>query len=367
MREYLQIHAESIALGTVFLLGVISVAVFTVAVVSRWRINIHEEKKSKIREELSSKMIRYVSGDLDYSDFISGLKDKMVFPIILGLTIELDKSVEGEEESRLKKLLNLPEIRNYYADRFHSHNPLEKAKACLYMARKDVIKKLDIPKIMNMTADEHPMLAYSACLAILNHGEDWQIKKAIRHVLNNRGLSNQALNDIFVAFRDRDERGNSAEAEFFMELIRSGNYRAERIALMIRTLGELGYYESAEFLLNEFFTIPAEEYNTEILIALIDTLAQFGMVRILDRLRSDFIKSEFSDVRLSVAKALGILHEEKNIPFLKWLMADKGYYVRFYAAKSLSKYSGVSLKEVVVPSMSREELDEMIGEIESVR
>ncbi|PWN05610.1 HEAT repeat domain-containing protein [Rhodohalobacter mucosus] len=366
MKEILQIHSDTIVLGVVLFLGLLSAVVFAGAVYSRWRINKYENRKVNIRRELSDRLIRYVSGDLNFSGFTSGLSGNMEFPILLELAGELDKSLEGDEESRLKKLLNLPEIRSYYAERFHSPNPLEKAKACLYMARKDVIKKFDLPRIMKLTADEHPMLAYSACLAILKHGNDEQAATAIRNALKNRGLSNQALNDIFVALRERSEQESTSEAEFLMELIHSGCYNQDRRALMIRTLGELGYYESADFLLNEFYALPEKGFNAGVLISLIETLAQFGMTQILDRLRSDFILSDNSDVRLAVARAMENLREEENIPFLKWLMADKGYYVRYYAAKSLSGYSGVDLKDVPVPTMSSEELEEMIGEIETV-
>jgi hypothetical protein len=363
--DYLNTHAEQIVLNVVVFLAIFSLLVFAGAIISRWILNISMNKKTRIRNNLSGLVIRYVSDDITFEELKSKLSTKSDYAILLQISNELDKSLEGEEEERLKRLMNLKPIRSYFEERFYSKNPLEKAKACLYYSRKTNIKQSLIPLILNQTETEHPMLAYAACMAIISHGTIDQKKTAIENLLFNTGLSNQALNDIFAAFQNHSSDDNSAEAQILMDLIERGSFTDHRSALMIRTLGELGYYQSADFLLNLFTTLPEKDYDREMTVALIDVLAQFGMAEIIDRLHKQFVESKQSEVRKSVAKALGVFCKKESIPFLKWLLVDQDFYVRFHAAKSLSKYPEIDLRKMNIPTMDDQEYDELLGEIEA--
>jgi hypothetical protein len=354
-------------LAVVVVLAAISLVVFFGAIYSRFIINIAEQKKNQIREELSGLVIQYVSNDLSFDELKKQIRSKREFAILLEISNELDKSVEGEEELRLKRLMNLPEIRSYFTGRFKSPNPLERAKACLYYSRKTEIKESLIPEMLRLTAHPHPMLAYAAAMAVINHGKTAQKRFAIENLLLNEGLSNQALNDVFAEFQKKSSDDREAESVLLMELIDKRAYNNSRTALMIRTLGELGFYESAGFLLEEFKEIPSGEYNPEIVIALIDVLSQFGMEEIYERVTDEFMKSKFSEVREAAAKALGVFRREESIAFLKWLLTDKDFYVRFYAAKSLSLFEKVDLRKLKVPNMKEDELNELIGEVEAAK
>jgi hypothetical protein len=365
--DYLNTHAEAIMLVVVAILALISLLVFFGAIYSRWIINISEQKREKIREELLEKVIRYVSNDLTFEEMKKNIDSKTEFAILMEISNELDKNLEGEEEARLKRLMNLPEIRRYYARRFRSSNPLERAKACLYYSRKRDVKESLVPKMMRLTASDHPMLAYAAAMAVINHGRIGQKKVAIENLLLNKGLSNQALNDVFAEFQLKSTDEREAEAKLLMELIDKRFYSNHRTALMIRTLGELGFFESAGFLLNEFQKIPSGDYDPEIAVSLIDVLSQFGMEEIYERITSEFMKSDYSEVRKAIAKALAHFKREESVTFLKWMLADKDFYVRFHAAKSLSQFDHVDLKKLKVPTMDKDELSELIGEVESAR
>jgi hypothetical protein len=365
--DYLNTYAEDIVLIVILVLGLFSLIVFIGAIYSRWMLKLSEKRKEKIRQELSEKVIQYACGDISFQTLTRSLSTKTDYAILLKISNELDKTFEGDEEARLKRLMNLPKIRSFFLDRFESGNPLEKAKACLYFSKKTDIKKINIPKILKLTGAEHPMLAYAAGMAIINHGNIDEKAIAIRNLLLNEGLSNQALNDVFAEYQKSSTDDREAESKLLIDLIDKREYSDERTALMIRTIGELGFFEGAGFLLQEFRELPEEGYSPIITVALIDVLALFGMEEILDHLTTKFISSEYSEVRESVAKALGVFSREDSIPFLKWLVTDIDFYVRFYAAKSLSAYSTLNLRTIRIPNMDKEEFDELLGEVEASR
>lgn len=367
MIDYLNTHAEDIILIVVIFLTLFSMIVFVGAIYSRWMLQLSEKKKKKIREDLSELVIKYTLGDVTFDVLKRNLSTKTDYSILLQISNELEKSLEGDEAMRLKRIINIPQIRNYFISRFESGNPLEQAKACLYFSRKTRIKQTFLPLIENHTASEHPMLAYAACMALINHGDVEQKKNGIRNLLSNKGLSNQALNDVFSEFQQKSSDDREAESKLLMKLIDEREYSDDRTALMIHTLGELGFFESAGFLLNEFLEIPDKDYSPDVIVAFINVLSSFGMEEILDRLYLDFISSEFSEVREAIAKALGVFTKKESIPYLKWLLVDPDFYVRFYAAKSLSLYPEIDLRKLSVPTIEQAELNELIGEVESIR
>jgi hypothetical protein len=363
--DYLNTHAEQVVLIVVIFLAIFSLIVFVGAIYSRWVLNLKDKKEKKIRERLSDLVIQYVSGDLTFENLKGELSTDSDYSILMQISNQLEKNLEGEEELRLKRLLNLPPIRSFFIDRFETKDPLERAKACLYFSRQNKIKKSILPKVMSYTASTYPMLAYSSCMAIIVHGSTRQKREAIHNLLINEGVSDQALNDIFKEFQLQSSEDGEVESHLLMRFIAEKAYGDKRTALLIRTLAELNFYQSAEFLLNEFNNLREGHYSPVIATALIDVLAQFGMSEILDDLHTIYTSSEHRDVRESTAKALGFFTDPVSKPILKWLMLDRDFYVRFYAAKSLSNYPDVQLSELDLPGMQSDEYSELLGEVET--
>ncbi|PKD43509.1 HEAT repeat domain-containing protein [Rhodohalobacter barkolensis] len=363
--DFLNTHAERIVLLVVIVLAIFSLMVFIGAIYSRWRLNLREKREKQIRDKLSNLVIRYVSGDLKFEELKSKLSTETDYSILMQLTNELDKALEGEEEKRLKRLLNLPPIRSFFVDRFETNDPLEQAKACLYFSRQSKIKKSILPKLLAHTSSKYPMLAYSACMAVVIHGSADQIEKAIHNLLINEGISDQALNDIFKEFQAQSSEDSKVESQLLMDFIDDKSYSDKRTSLLIRTLGELHFYESAGLLLKEFLNLDESHYSPEIACALIDVLSGFGMDEILEDLHTVYSVSENREVRESAARALGAFTDPVSKPILKWMMLDPDFYVRFYAAKSLSNYPDIQLGELNLPGSDSEDYRELLGEIES--
>lgn len=363
MIDYLNTHAEAIILVVVFILAAVSIIVFVGAIFSRWMLKLAEEKRRSVRERLSPLVIQYISGDLDFEQFTSELHTDTDYIILLKIANELDKDLEGEEEVRLKRLLNLKPIREFFISEFDSRKPLDAARACIYFAKQSNIKDSTLKKLISNSGSKYPMLAYSSAMAVIVHGNHKDKETVIRNLLQNDGLSNQALNDVFAEYQLRSSEDRKAESELLMKLISENIYKPERTALMIRTLGELSFYDSADFLVEQFQKLPEKGYHPAIASALIDVLTMFGMEEIIDRLHLDFVNSKFMEVRESVAKALGFFVKKESVPYLKWLLNDPDFYVRFYAAKSLHAYENIDLSTLNVFNISEEDWNELVGEI----
>lgn len=363
MIDYLNTHAEAIILIVVILLAAISLIVFIGAVYSRLMMKLAEKKRRDVREKLSPLVIRYISGDLDFDELTAYLHTETDYIILLKISNELDKDLEGEEEEKLKRLLNLKPIRDFFISEFDSRDPLDVSRACIYFAKQSNIKDTTLKKLVLNSGSHFPMLAYSSAMAVIVHGSQKEKEIVIRNLLKNEGLSNQALNDVFAEYQLRSSEDRKAESELLMNLISENRYKPERTALMIRTLGELSFYESADFLLQQFHNLPEKGYHSAITSALIDVLTMFGMEEILNRLHLDFVNSKFREVRESVAKALGFFAKRESIPYLKWMLNDPDFYVRFYAAKSLHTYEEIDLTSLNVFNMSEDDWNELVGEI----
>lgn len=290
--------------------------------------------------------------------------------ILLSIINELSPSISGTERERLQLLLSLPTIENYFLGQFNSKKQLDKAKACLYLSR---IKSIDsnlFPTLLEYSAEEYSILSYASCMTIIVHGNDEQKRLALKNQLLNENLSDQALNDLFVEFQNVSEGDFSSEAKTIMDFVTEKAYSPSRNALLIRTLGELNYHESAEFLVNEFLQLPSELNEPQVAETLITYMPVFASEetesKILDRLHIDYATSDFREVREATVKALGMFGKVESEPILKWALYDQDFYVRFYAAKSLHSFPGVDLSFMKPEMMIQEDWDELVGEVNSL-
>ncbi|MCC5915447.1 MAG: HEAT repeat domain-containing protein [Balneolaceae bacterium] len=368
MIEFFTTYAERIILVVLILLILVSLVVFSGAVMSRWLLNRNIKRRERIRIYFGDLVIRYISGDLSFEKLKRQLHTVTDYIILLEVVNRLDLVLEGEEERRLKRLLNLKRIREYFTKQFENGKPLDAARACLYFSRQRKVKESLLPRIAEKTVDTVPAMAYSAGMAIMVHGNAAQKKVVIHNLMKNRGISNQAMSDLIKAFQSHTTDDRVAEGELLMDLIAARSYSPERTALMIRALGELGFYESAGFLLNEFEELDADDHDWLITEALIDVLTAFGMHEIQSKVRECFVASSYNIVRRASARALGVFPEKMNVHHLEWLLADSDFYVRFDAAKSLIDGHGIDPDELNVVALSEREWKELKGEImESIK
>ncbi len=370
MIDYLNSHAETIITIVVIVLAAISMVVFLGAIYSRWILNVIGKKRRGIKKELSEYVVQYACGDLAFEVVEKRLKTSADRQILLTIINELTPSISGAEREKLQLLLGLPAIKKYFMGQFRSNKQLEKAKACLYLSRLKTIDSDLFPTLLEYSAEEYPILSYASSMAVIAHGDDEQKRFVLKNQLINEGLSDQALNDLFVEFQDVSEGDFSSEAKTIMSFISGNAYSPSRNALLIRTLGELNYHESAEFLVHEFLQLPSRISEPEVAETLITYMPVFASeeteLKILDRLHIDYATSEFREVREATVKALGVFGKQESIPILEWALYDHDFYVRFYAAKSLNVFPDVQLLSLKPLVMAQDDWDELLGEVNSL-
>ncbi len=370
MIDYLNSHAETIILVVVLILAIVSIIVFLGAIYSRWIMNLTKKKRRNIKEELSEYVVKYACGDLAFKELEKRLRTSTDHQILLSIINELSPSISGTERDRLQLLLELPVIEKFFMGQLKSKKQLEKAKACLYLSRLKSIDSKLFPHLLEYSAEEYSILSYASCMTIIVHGDDSQKRIALKNQLLNENLSDQALNDLFVEFQDVSGGDFTSEAKTIMGFISEKIYSHSRTALLIKTLGELNYHESAEFLVNEFLQLSSDLDEPLVAESLITYMPVFASEdtesNILERLHLVYANSEFREVREATMTALGMFGKEESIPILKWAMYDQDFYVRFYAAKSLQSFPGILLSSMKPETMIQADWDDLIGEVNSL-
>ena len=88
---------------------------------------------------------------------------------------------------------------------------------------------------------------------------------------------------------------------------------------------------------------------------------------ILNRIHTEFSVSEFSSVREACAKVMGVFMNDVSKPILMWMLYDKDFYVRYYAAKSLVQFPDVELSSIKPEDMEEKMWNELVGEVEMAK
>lgn|GEM_PF-857690 len=371
MIDYLQTHAITIMMVVVLMLAAISAMVLIGALYSRWILNVTKRNRGRKKEKLSECVIQFISGDIEVDEVRQIIHVEEDYRILLEIINDLSSKIDGPEKERIADLLEMEPIKNYYTSRFYSKNRLEQAKACLYFARQKSFHYSFLPKVLEYTAVDYPMLSYAAAMAVIVHGNEDQKRKALKNQLLNEDLSDQAINDLFVEYQNISDGELKEEVDIIMGFLKENSYSPARTALLIKTLGELNYHESAEFLVQKFLSIPAEQEYPDVPRTLINYMPVFATSEneeeILNRIHTDFSVSTFSSVREACAKAMGMFMKDVSKPILMWMLYDKDFYVRFYAAKSLVQFPGVELSSIKPEDMEDKMWNELVGEVEMAK
>ena len=371
MIDYLQNHAITIMMIVVLVLAAISAMVLIGALYSRWILNITKRNRTRKKEKLSECVVKFISGDSEVDDLRTHLHVESDYRILLEIINDLTTTIDGPEKERIADLLDMEPIREYYTSRFYSKNRLEQAKACLYFARQKSFHYSFLPKILEYTGVDYPMLSYAAAMAVVVHGNEDQKRKALKNQLLNENLSDQAINDLFVEYQNISDGELKEQVDIIIGFLKENNFSPARTALLIKTLGELNYHESAEFLVWKFLSLPAEPEYPDVAETLINYMPVFATSEneeeILNRIHTEFSVSEFSSVREACAKVMGVFMNDVSKPILMWMLYDKDFYVRYYAAKSLVQFPGVELSSIKPEDMEEKMWRELVGEVEMAK
>lgn len=354
---------ERIMLVIALILFLITFFVLVLAFSSRWRLKKRESYKTRKSDQLVEVIIRFVSGEISKDKVEAELENRLDFIILLEMVNELDHALDGPEEKRLQQLMNLKTIRQHFDQRFASGEALLQAKACLYYAKKADLTPDKLPKLADLSSSNDPILSYAASSALMVHGNMKDKSVAIKNILRNKQISPMALSDILVQFTRHGTDYHEEEALLLMKFVEDDQLPPDRVATLIRVLNELEYLQSTDFLWDFYHQSDHEATHPELIEVLLDILTKFGREEVLKDIHTHFTISKHANIRNAAARSMGFFKDDSSIPFLKWLLNDPDFMVRFEAARSISKFDNVDLKKIKPPNLTQKEWSDLAGEV----
>lgn len=363
--EFFDTWAELALIAIILLLFALTFMTVVTVLVSRYRLARFAGRRDSLQESLGELVIRYASGDIPISEVEKALKSRIDYILLLELVNRLDTTLDGIEEERLQKLMEIRRIRNHFYERFRSGTPVEKAKACLYLSRKRTLPRSFLPKLSRLTTASEPFLAYSAATAIVVHGEIDRKREAIEKILLNLSISKMAVADLIITFTRYGEEYHREEMKILTGFLRHESVSPSRKALLIETLEEIGYFHSAPALINYYKALDKSTASPVELQALIRILALFGFEEILQDLHLRYTSSAHPEVRAAAAEAMGLFRNDSSLPYLQWLINDLDYNVRFEAVRALISWPDLELDSVSSHVLAPGEWEQLTGEVES--
>ncbi len=363
MTDLLDRYGEQFMLITALILFILMLLVLAIAFVSRWRLRKKEAYRVIKSEQLSELIIRYVSGEIEVTDIEKKLENRTDYILLLELVTRLEQSLDGVEVLRLQKLMDIKNNRDHFNKWFDSDDPIQKARACLYFAKKANIPADKLPDLVSLSAREEPMLSYAATSALMVHGSMKDKAESINNVLVNSRISKMAVSDLLVQMTKHGNEYHEEEAFLLMSLASDKTIPRERIAILIQVLDEFEYLHSIDFLWNFYQKLDLESAHPEVLAALLHVLSKFGWEEILDDVHQYFAVCDKPELREEAARCMGFFRKKVSIPILEWLLNDPDYMVRYEAARALSQYKHLDFRNLNPPGLSEKEWHDLSGEV----
>lgn len=348
---------------TAVIMFLLTILVLSIAFISRWQLRKREAYRSAKSDQLSNLIIRYISEEIDVTRIESKLSKRLDYIILLELVTELDHTLDGKEEERLQKLMDIENIKNHFEQRFLSGEPILQAKACLYFSKKADIPASILPKLVQLSASDEPVLAYASTSVLMVHGDMKDKAVSIKNVLKNKRVSPMAVSDLLVQFTKHGNEYHEEELFLLMSLIEDSDIPPERTALVIQILDELEYLLSLDFLWNYYSKLDLTTTHPAILRALLDVLSKFGKEEVLDDVHRVFAVYGDPSLRQAAARSMGFFKKDVSLPVLGWLLNDPDYMVKFEAALSINKYEHVDFRNINPPGLSKKEWKSLAGEV----
>lgn len=345
------------------ILFVITFLVLAIAFFSRWRLHKTEDYRSRKSEQLGQLIIRYVSDEISIDKVEKELDNRLDFILLLELVNELGQSLDGTEEKKLQQLMNFKTIRLHFEQRFASDEPLLQAKACLYFAKKNDLTSDKLPRLVDLSSSDDPILSYAATSALMMHGDMKDKAVAIKNILKNKQISPMALSDILVQFTRHGTGFHEEGTLLLMKFVEDDQLPPDRVATLVRVLNELEYLNSSDFLWDFYLKADLETIHPELLEVLLDVLTKFGREEVLEDIHAHFTVSKHPDIRKAAARSMGFFRDDSSIPFLKRLLNDPDFMVCFEAARSISNYENIDLEKIKPQHLTQKEWNDLTGEV----
>ncbi|MGK7370728.1 MAG: HEAT repeat domain-containing protein [Candidatus Halalkalibacterium sp. M3_1C_030] len=313
----------------------LTLLLFLASIIARTSHWSHEQLVKTYQNKHFPLILEYLDGEITEEEIEKEFRGQGIeFSVFEEIIFEMLENLEGNEADKLRQLLYLEPIFNYHFQQLNSSDKVECIKACNYFSHVRLINYKVIKKLQALLSSENKMLVFSAASALMASQEVDIRAKALRVVAEQAHYSRMALLEMVYKFHNTEEEQMQEEGEALKNLIDDDDIPPKSASVLIEGASELGYQSLLPFFLSKLESTEQRWKHPEILRALIKAQGDFynsGAFPLIEK----YIDHADSEVRKSIAYALGKFGDDKSLKGLYRLLHDRDYEVKVIAAKGL--------------------------------
>ncbi|MFP4016252.1 MAG: HEAT repeat domain-containing protein [Halanaerobiales bacterium] len=301
-------------------------------------IYFQEKKYERLKENWESIIIQYLEGriSLDDASFLLGdeyMYLKKLFDFYL-------KKLDGIYFQHLKLLSDEIGMTEYFLKKINSRRKKLAINAIAFIGRlKEERAILYLQKRLN-SSDEEIMI--TSIWAIASIGETDLLVPVLKSIFSRTHMTFEGITELMIHFgdkicqplRDMIEEDNKGEKRL------SHLFEIDEYMILSLLIDILGYHKDLQAIpVIRQLLVPQQD--TEVLIHIFKAFSRIGVI-VENDLQPYILHIDWV-VRSQAVRYIGIIKDRRYINDLKYLLMDRKWWVRYYAADTLFRLGEVDL------------------------
>lgn len=323
--------------------------------VHRYLLNRWEAMVDRAQDKILPYLYTYIDGGINRKEFADLLNSRFdIVASFRNIQMMID-NLDGEEKTRLKSLLDIPDFKKFYMRSLHSSKKIDIAQACIYFEKKNITDKSVIRRLKELQLHSYSVISYSSTLALINTTDQCIRDDALDVFLRCGNNSSMAVSDIIFEYYD-SHPDKVAAGQVLFSIISDTSVPAHNVVPIVHLLPEFGLYELAGDLYDLFQHPVRHDKSGRLTAAFVEVLSEFSTEDITPLIEEKKLwASPHQCVRLATAVWMKENYRPKFDDQLMLLASDRDLEVRVAAQKALMHSKEESrFKRVLNPSHLKE-------------
>lgn len=352
LTDYFTIRAALLIFGV---LGLVYTVLIIYTVVIRYIQNQRLKKYVDSEGYMLPLIYEYLEGTISREDFVDAMRNRIDIITAFRNIDTMIENIKGEERTKLKNLLELPQFKSYFLKKLKSRSTIELAESCVYFEKKNYTDTSVLTKLSRLQKHSYSVLAYSATLALINSNNQEIRDLALRIFLRRKNNASMAIGDIIFKYYSKHESKEIA-AESLMEIVSSKQLPYSSAAAVLRMFPELGFYQLGESVLDLLKSTSVSYKTVLFLKTVIHVLNELSVPGTDEELMSrEFWDSEYQPLRMITAYWTMNHYSENWELVLLRLSGDSDVEVRMVAQMAILNSGDLDRLEPAIPKKYKQE------------
>lgn len=297
---------EALAVQFIFIVLIVLALVFLLLIIytvyRRIVSNRNRKRYAEAEEYVLPLIYSYADKEIGRKEFSDQLRNQFDIVAAFRNINSMIETLRGEEQKRLRSLLELTKFKSYYLRKLRSSSHIDLAQTCLYFEKKSLTDRSTVQRLSKLQYHDYSVIGYASTLALINSTDQETRDQALEVFLKRPNNASMAISDIVYKY-DSNHKDKSRAADNLMQHAADPEVPVKTATAVIRMFPVLGYYQLTDALYELFTTPLAHDQSGLLRSTLIDVLDQFsadGMMQPL--IGNAYHESEYQQVRLATAK-----------------------------------------------------------------